>query len=79
MSETGEINYWKLQEDELLRVLNTSAMGLDEAEAARRLGEYGSNELPSIGHRTSLRIFASQFKNPLVYVLIVASVIVVFL
>jgi len=79
MSENGEINYWKLQKDELLIELNTSIMGLDEAEAARRLGEYGSNELPSIGHRTSLRILASQFKNPLVYVLIVASVIAGFL
>jgi Mg2+-importing ATPase len=79
MSETKEINYWKLQKDELLREFNASAMGLDDAEAARRLEEYGLNEIPSIEHRTSLSIFASQFKNPLVYVLVFASTLAGFL
>jgi len=79
MSETKEINYWKLQKDELLRELNASAMGLDDTEAARRLEEYGLNDIPSIEHRTSLSIFASQFKNPLVYVLVAASALAGFL
>ena len=79
MSETKEINYWKLQKDELLREFNASAIGLDDAEAARRLEEYGLNEIPSIEHRTSLSIFASQFKNPLVYVLVFASTLAGFL
>jgi len=79
MPGTKEINYWKLQKDELLRELNASAMGLNDAEAARRLKAYGLNEIPSIEHRTSLRIFASQFKNPLVYVLVFASVLAGFL
>ena len=79
MSENSEINYWKLPKDELLRELNSSATGLDGAEATRRLGEHGLNEIPSIGHRTSFRIFASQFKNPLVYVLVFASVLAGFL
>jgi len=79
MSETKEINYWKLQKDELIRELNSSAMGLDDTEAARRLQEYGLNEIPSIERRTSFRIFAAQFKNPLVYVLVFASAIAGFL
>ena len=73
MSETKEVNYWKLQKDELLRELNASAMGLDDAEAARRLEEYGLNEIPSVERRTSFSIFASQLKNPLVYMLVFAS------
>jgi magnesium-transporting ATPase (P-type) len=73
MSETKEINYWKLQKDELVKELNSSAMGLDDTEAARRLEEYGLNEIPSIERRTSFSIFAAQFKNPLVYVLVFAS------
>jgi Mg2+-importing ATPase len=79
MPENKEINYWKLQKDELIRELNSSAMGLDDTEAARRLDEYGLNEIPSIERRTSFRIFATQFKNPLVYVLVFASAIAGFL
>jgi Mg2+-importing ATPase len=79
MSETKEVNYWKLQKDELLRELNASAMGLDDAEAARRLEEYGLNEIPSVERRTSFSIFASQFKNPLVYMLVCASALAGFL
>ena len=79
MSETTGLSYWKLQKDELLRDFNASEAGLDNAEATFRLKKYGANEIPSIGHRTSLRIFASQFKNPLVYVLVFASLIAGFL
>ncbi|MCJ7613213.1 HAD-IC family P-type ATPase, partial [Candidatus Bathyarchaeota archaeon] len=73
MSEPKGINYWKLQKEELLRELDTSEKGLDDSEATRRLEEYGLNEIPSAGRRTSFSMIMSQFKNPLVYVLIVAS------
>jgi len=79
MSETRKNNYWKLQNDELLREFNTSETGLDNLEAARRLEEYGPNEVSSIHRRNSLNIFAAQFKNPLVYVLVFASAIAGFL
>jgi Mg2+-importing ATPase len=79
MSEIKGINYWKLQKDELIRELNSSAMGLDDTEAARRLEVYGLNEIPSIERRTSFGIFAAQFKNPLVYALVFASAIAAFL
>ncbi|HEX9262197.1 MAG TPA: HAD-IC family P-type ATPase, partial [Candidatus Bathyarchaeia archaeon] len=79
MSENRKISYWKLQKDELLIEFNSTATGLDDAEAARRLRKHGPNEIPSIEHRTSFRIFASQFKNPLVYVLVFASVLAGFL
>ena len=73
MSEPKEINYWKLQKEELLKELGTSENGLDDTEAANRLRQYGLNEIPSAGRRTSLTILLSQFKNPLAYVLIFAS------
>ena len=79
MSEPAEINYWKLQKDDLLKELNTSTSGLDEAEATQRLKQYGVNEILPIGHRTSFRILISQFKNPLIYVLVIASIIAGFL
>jgi len=73
MYEPKEINYWKLQKNQLLTELGTSENGLDDAEATRRLEQYGLNEIPSVGRRTSLNILLSQFKNPLVYVLVFAS------
>jgi len=79
MSEPKEVHYWKLQKEELFRELNASEKGLDDTEATRRLRQYGLNEIPSAGRRTSLSIFASQFKNPLVYVLVFASALAGFL
>jgi Mg2+-importing ATPase len=73
MTTIKDTNYWKMQKETLLSQLNTSENGLKDEEAARRLEEYGLNEVPSAGHRTSLSILLSQFKNPLVYVLIFAS------
>jgi len=75
MSTTKGHYYWKLQKEVLLSQLNTSENGLKAEEVARRLEEYGLNEVQSTGHRTSISIFLSQFKNPLVYVLIFASVL----
>ncbi len=79
MSKSKEINYWKFQKEELLRELDTSEKGLDDTEAARRLEEHGLNEIPSAGRKTAFNIFVSQFKNPLVYVLIFASTLAGFL
>lgn len=79
MTETKKTSYWRLQKEELLREFNSSLSGLDEAEASIRLAKYGLNEIPHGGHKTSLSIFISQLKNPLVYVLIFASTLAAFL
>lgn len=79
MPETKEFSYWKLQKEELLKELNSSSSGLDEAEAVRRLKEFGLNEIPHAGHKTAFNIFFSQLKNPLVYVLVFASILAAFL
>jgi Mg2+-importing ATPase len=79
LSAPEEFNYWKLQKEDLFAELNTSAKGLDDAEAALRLKKYGDNEITHAGHKTAINIFLSQFKNPLVYVLIFASALASFL
>ena len=61
--------------DEIFRSLHVSAKGLEPAEAARRLKQYGPNEF---GARKKIRpalIFLSKFRNPLQILLIVASAI----
>ena len=70
-----KIRYWQLQKEDLLKELHSSEIGLDEAEAIVRLKEFGPNEIPHSGHRPTIQIFLSQFRNPLVYVLIFASIL----
>jgi Mg2+-importing ATPase len=79
MSLQKTTEYWRLQKDEIIREFDSSEMGLNEAEAARRLREYGSNEIPHARHRTTINILVSQFKSPLVYVLVFASALSVLL
>jgi len=79
MLVSKEIKFWMLRKEELFREFDTSEMGLDEAEAARRLKEYGFNEVPSARRRTTINILVSQFKSPLAYVLVLASIVAGFL
>jgi len=79
MPTINDTNYWKLQKEVLLSQLQSSENGLSNEEVSRRLEEYGLNEVPSTGHRTSFNILLSQFKSPLVYVLIFASGLSAFL
>jgi magnesium-transporting ATPase (P-type) len=53
--------------------------GLTSQEAAERLARYGNNVLPEKPPPTSISIFLSQFKNPLVYVLLIAGVVTLLL
>jgi Ca2+-transporting ATPase len=60
--------------------LNTdAARGLSSDEVARRREEYGPNELIERGAKSPWRIFAEQFTEVLVIVLIVAAVVSLFL
>ncbi|QDT52443.1 Calcium-transporting ATPase 1 [Caulifigura coniformis] len=61
--------------EDVLRTLGTSAKsGLSTAEAARRLEQYGPNELDDREVRTPFDILVEQFKNPLVWLLLAAAV-----
>lgn len=58
-----------------VKILN----GLSTQEAQVRLIKFGENTLPEKRPPTSLSIFLSQFKNPLVYVLLAAGIVTIFL
>lgn len=49
--------------------------GLDEPEVARRRSQFGDNTLPERRGETLLMVFVRQFKNPLIYVLLIAGVV----
>jgi len=59
----------------VLRELETSLDGLSDAEAAERLKQSGPNELEHKKNDGPLSIFLSQFKNPLILLLIVAGLL----
>ena len=53
--------------------------GLSEAEAQRRLDQYGSNRLTPRRGKSPLRLLLEQFHQPLVYILLVAAAVTAFL
>ena len=70
----GSDNWHTLGVEEALRRLGSSLEGLTEEEAERRLRVYGPNTVKA-RRRSPLRIFARQFANPLIIILIAASTI----
>lgn len=53
--------------------------GLTAAEAGRRLALYGRNEMKAARKKTAAEAFLEQLNDPLIYVLIVAAAVSVFL
>jgi len=70
---------WVLNKNEALKNLNSSEEGLNEKEVESRLEKYGLNDLPGRRKRKSLDVLASQFKSPLVLILIAVCIIALFL
>ena len=71
--------YWSMPTSEVLHELDSSEKGLSKKQAGERLAVYGANEIGKREIRTGLFIFLSQFKNPLVLILIGASIVAAFL
>ncbi len=51
------------------------AQGLDTAEATRRLGEYGPNEIHRAAARPRWRVFLEQFRSPMIGLLLAACAV----
>jgi Mg2+-importing ATPase len=67
-----EFSSWSIPESELLNLLQTTPSGLSEAEAQRRLELYGANRLQPKKKTDVLMLFLSQFKSPIILILIAA-------
>ncbi|HYE13051.1 MAG TPA: HAD-IC family P-type ATPase, partial [Pyrinomonadaceae bacterium] len=59
--------------------LQSGPRGLTDAEAARRLGEFGPNELQASGQISPWTILLEQFKNVLIIILLLATALSAFL
>jgi len=53
--------------------------GLTSAQASELLEKYGLNELRRRKQVSGLKIFLSQFTSPLIYVLVFAGIVTLFL
>src|SRR4030066_1717978 len=69
------MKYHQQKTEEVLAVLSTSAKGLSNNEAGKRLLEYGTNEIKETAKRTPLGMLIDQFKDFMIVILIVAAVI----
>lgn len=58
----------------ILDFLKTSEQGLKNSEAAKRQEKYGKNQLPRKKRASIIAIFLSEFKDPMILLLVVAIV-----
>ena len=69
------MDYHLLPATAVARALHTAPTGLDAATAARRLAEYGPNQLADTRKKTWWRLLLHQFTDVMILVLLAAAVI----
>lgn len=69
------MNWFNIESEEVLKQLKSRPSGLSQKEVRSRLLEYGLNKLPESKTDRLLVVFGRQFKDPLIYVLLAASLI----
>ncbi len=65
---------WSRDPDDLRSALGAGPNGLTSAEAAARLDRYGDNAVGDGRQASALKLLASQFRNPLVLILVAGAV-----
>jgi Ca2+-transporting ATPase len=69
------MNYHLLPISEIQELLNTSKQGLHITEAEERLKQYGKNELIEKKQNSLLILILNQFKDVMIFILLIAAVI----
>jgi len=72
-------SFWSNSGQEALEGLKTTPEGLSPEEARRRLGRYGANLLKPKGRTHWLALLLSQYKSPIILILIFAAGLSIFL
>ena len=65
--------FWNTPSADLLTEIDTTAKGLQGAEAAKRLVRYGPNTLRARKRTDTLSLLLRQFKSPIILILIAAA------
>ncbi|HEY5469719.1 MAG TPA: magnesium-translocating P-type ATPase, partial [Bacteroidales bacterium] len=77
--EQNSQSFWSISTEELLKSLNATSVGLTSDEVRKRLISYGSNRLNQPKRWVTLTLIISQFKSPIILILLVATVLSFFL
>jgi Mg2+-importing ATPase len=72
-------NFWSMPPEDILKSLDASKDGLTGDEAKKRLGVYGPNSLKPQKSHSTLGLLLSQFKSPIIIILLIAIVLSFFL
>lgn len=72
-------NFSQLKVSEAIERLKTSRQGLSEKEAKKRILKFGQNKLPEEKPALKIKILLSQFNNFLVYIILAAAGVSLFL
>jgi P-type Mg2+ transporter len=73
MEKSGDMNYWSQPVDTILQQFNSNRNGLTSKEAEIRLKAQGENTIEEHKDTSMLMLFFSQFKNPIIIILIIAT------
>lgn len=73
--ETHKKNWHSMPIEEVLQKLNTTEEGLSDKEAQKRLKEHGYNELRGKKRRTSIELIWGEITDPMILILIGASIL----
>ena len=66
---------WALNKEDTLKALETSLSGLNTFEVGRRTEIYGTNTFHSKEKKSAISLFGKQFLSPLIFLLIIASIL----
>ena len=69
------MQYYSDSSDDVLKQLNSSKRGLTEKKVKDNLAKYGKNELPSGQKDSLLKLFLSQFTNPIEIILVITVIL----
>lgn len=73
------LDWSTLSSDSVLHQVQSDPQGLTSEEVKRRLKKYGLNQLPSLQPPSILKIFLNQFRSSLIYLLLAAALLSLFL
>ena len=68
--------YYLQEFQDVIVQLHSSQHGLSSTDAKKRILENGYNELPEVKRDSYFSIFLTQFKSPLIYILLASGVVV---
>lgn len=67
--------WYSLENKGVLEKLDTNINGLSAKKASMLLKKYGKNELPKQDKKTYIEVFIDEFKNPIVYILLITMLL----